>query len=329
MSTFVKKMLNVFVLLIFIGLANTACFPKQNRELKIGILTLLPAMEPIVTGFKEGMEEQGYMDGVNISYIYDGPANEVDKLNSLAEKLVANNVNIILAVTTPGGQAAQRAVQGSDIPIVFVAVTDPVASGLVSDLNTHPENITGILAGTKSSLSEGRRLEVFLQVVPNIKSLYMPFNPDDPAAMESVESVRKAASLLGVSLVEKPVKDESQAIAATTPPEGVDGVFLPSDRLIGSMIENFIQEANAANLPTTLNNPAGLQLGALVAYGPDFESMGKQSARLTSQIISGVPASTLPVEVPDLLIGLNLSTAEKIGLELPDNIIRLASIIVR
>jgi len=295
----------------------------------MGILTLLPAMEPIVIGLKEGMESQGYVEGDDIEYIYNGPANEVGNLDAHASQLVEANVDIIVAVTTPGAQAAQRAVDGTDIPIVFIAVTDPIAAELVTDLGTHEENITGILAGAKASVSEGRRLEIFVQMIPSMQTLYLPFNPDDPAAKESVIVIREAGSTLGISFVDAPVHNEEEALAATIPPNNVDGVFLPSDRLIGSVIEAFIKEANTANLPTTLNNPAGLELGALMAYGPDFETMGQQGARLASQVLMGSPAGSLPVEVPELLIGLNLATAEKIDLYLSDEIIRLANIITR
>jgi len=142
---------------------------------------------------------------------------------------------------------------------------------LVSDLNNHEENITGILAGAKGSQSEGRRLEIFLQVVPGMKSLYMPFNPDDPAALQNVKAARDAAEVLNISLVEAPARNEEEALKVLTPPEDVDGVFLPSDRLIGSVIDKFVSAANEKKLPTSLNNPVGLEsAGALMAYGPDF-----------------------------------------------------------
>jgi len=296
----------------------------------MGIITLLPAMEPIVTGLKLELANQGYTEGKNINYVYTGPANEVDKLDAQAKNLMDAKVDIIVAVTTPGSQAAQKVVAGTNIPIVFIAVTDPIVAGLVSDLNNHEENITGILAGAKGSQSEGRRLEIFLQVVPGMKSLYMPFNPDDPAALQNVKAARDAAEVLNISLVEAPARNEEEALKVLTPPEDVDGVFLPSDRLIGSVIDKFVSAANEKKLPTSLNNPVGLEsAGALMAYGPDFETMGKQGARLAVQILMGVPASNLPVEVPELLVGLNLRTAELIGLELPDETLRLASIILR
>ena len=313
---------------ILVSVNLTGC--SSNKKIhKVGILTLLSAMDPIVTGFKSGMVERGYTEGDTIEYFYYGPANEVGNLDAQAQQLIDNDVELIVAVTTPGAQAAQRAVQGTGIPVVFIAVTDPIASGLVTDLSNHPENITGILAGAKSAQSDGRRLEIFLQVVPGVKMLYMPFNPDDPAAMESVNAIRSAANTLGVTLIEAPIHNEEEALNALTPPEQVDGVFLPNDRLVGSVIDKFLTEANKQKLPTSLNNPAGLSSGALLAYGPDFTSMGEQAARLTSQIFTGTSASDLPVEVPDLFIGLNLQIAELIDLHLPDEIIRLASIIVR
>jgi len=333
-SVLQTKIQHLFVCILSIGLIGssviTGCQPAPKENINLGIITLIPAMEPIVTGFKQEMTDRGYVEGENINYQYTGPANDVDKLDTEAKKLVDAGVDIIVSVTTPGSQAAYKAVQNTPIPIVFIAVTDPIIAGLVTDLNNHEENITGILAGAKDSQSEGRRLEIFMQVVPGVQSLYLPFNPDDPAAMESVKAVHDAARVLNISLVEAPVRNEEEALKAITPPEGVDGVFLPNDRLIGSVIEQFVRTANENKLPTTLNNPVGLEsAGALMAYGPDFETMGKQAARLVVQILKGVPATDLPIEVPELLIGLNLNTAELIGLKVPDEILRLATIVIR
>lgn len=310
-------------------LSITGCQPTPQPTTTIGILTLLPAMEQIVVGFKEGMTEQGYVEGKNVNYIYAGAANEVEKLDVQVQELVKANVDIIISVTTPGAQSAQRAIQGTDIPLVFIAVTDPIVAGLVQDLNKHEENITGILAGGKGSQSEGRRLELFRQLAPEMKTLYLPFNPDDPAAMENVKAVRGAAESLSINLIEREVRSKEEALAAVVPAEGVNGVFLPNDRLIGSVIADFIKAANERNLPTSLNNPVGLESGALMAYGPDFKTMGKQGARLVNQIIQGISASELPVEVPELLMGINLKTAKLINLPVSDEMLGIAAIILR
>ena len=107
------------VIAIITGLLLTACGSGQ-KIYTIGVVNIVPALDSTLVGFKEGMTELGYIEGENVTYIYEGATVDMSKLDSVVQGLVAEDVDLILSVTTPATQAAQRATAGTDIPVLFV-----------------------------------------------------------------------------------------------------------------------------------------------------------------------------------------------------------------
>jgi putative ABC transport system substrate-binding protein len=145
-----------------------------------------------------------------------------------------------------------------------------------------------------------------------------------------VEAAKIAAEELGLTLIEEKATTKEQVLSMTKNiPPNIDGIFFPNDRLIGSVIEEFLNNTNSRQLPSSVNNIAGMDLGALMAYGPEFKEIGAQGARLAHQILLGAPASQIPVELPELFLGINLQVAKQIGISIPDEILRLAFVVIR
>jgi putative ABC transport system substrate-binding protein len=307
-----------FVLLLL------ACGGGQTQEtFTIGVINLAPGLDDVVEGFKEGMTELGYIEGENIAYIYEGATDRIDKLDSVAQGLVAADVDLILSVTTPATQAAQRATADTDIPVVFVPVTDPVGAGLVDSLRQPGGNITGVTFGVQ----EARRLEWLIQVAPTIEQIYIPYNPEDRSAVLALEMVREAAAALDVELITREARNDEEVMAAIENiPEEADAIFLLPDSLLGGRANKFVE----LQLPTSAANPNDLtDHGVLTSYGIEQMSAGKQAARLADQILQGIKPADLPVETAEFYLAINLKTAEAIGLDIPDEILLQADIIIR
>ncbi len=308
------------ILFILTGLLLTACGPKTYT---IGIINLAPDLESTVAGFKEGMTGLGYIEGENITYIYDGPVDGIEKLDAVAQGLVEGDVDLILSLTTPATQAAQRATADTDIPVVFVPVNDPVGAGIVDSLKHPGGNITGVTFGVQ----EARRLEWLMQVVPAIEQIYIPYNPEDRSAVLALETVSAAAKKLGVELIPREARNTEEITAAIENiPEEADAIFILPDGLVTARFADFVE----LQLPTSGPNPGLLEsAGALTSYGIEQVSSGKQAARLVDQIFRGVKPADLPVELGTFYSAINLRTAEAIGLDIPDSILRRADIIIR
>jgi putative ABC transport system substrate-binding protein len=307
---------------LWLGGCTSAAQPKTFT---IGVVNLTPSMDSAWEGFKAGMAELGYVEGENVTYVYEGPTGSVDKLDAAAQQLVAADVDLILSMTTPATQAAKRATDGTDIPVVFVPVTDPVAAGLVQSLRLPGGNLTGITTGG----SEEKRLQWQAELVPNLKKVYVPYNPDSSSKV-SLAITQAAADKLGIELVLQVATTPDEVTAAIQAmPENVQAIFILSDGFMESQVDKWVETATQHGLSLSSTNLALVDKGVLLAYGHRPYTAGQQVARLAEQILKGTRPADLPVERAEFFLAVNLKTAGSIGLNIPDTVLRQAETIVR
>lgn len=322
-----KLQLGFVILLAITSLLLTGCGGALRTKIyTIGVVNPSINQEDTIKGFKEGMTELGYVEGKNVTYIYDGPVS-ADKLDAAAQGLVKAKVNLILAITTPATQAAQKATTGTDIAVVFIPVTDPIGAGVVASLTKPGGNITGVTYTTQ----EGKRLEWLLQVAPTIKYVYIVYNPQDKSPVLALKTVRETAAKLGVELITREASTTEEVRAAfRNIPREADAIFLLPDNVVNAIASDTYKMATELKLPTSGPNVRTVNDGALTAYGVDLVvAARKQAARLASQILQGAKPADLPVETAEFFSAINLKTAQAIGLYIPDATLRQANIIVR
>jgi putative tryptophan/tyrosine transport system substrate-binding protein len=315
----------LYILLFTISNLLFSCGDRP-KTYTIGVINLTSGLDVTVEGFKKSMTEFGYAEGENITYLYEGATNSIKTLDAVAQGLVEANVDLILSVTTPATQAAQRATAGTDIPVVFVPVTDPVAAGLVKSLRQPGGNMTGVTF----VLQEGRRLEWLVHIASSIEKIYIPYNPDDRSAALALEMASVTAAELGIELITREARTPEEVIAAIEQiPEEADAVFHLPDSLFTPHVAELIEIANTRKLPTSGPSNASIQDGALMVYGTRHDATAKQAARLADQILSGIKPADLPVETAESFLAINLKTAKRIGLEISDEVLRQADTIIR
>lgn len=314
----------LMILLIPITIVLAAC-QQEKEPIYIGVVNFLPAMEMVLTGFQDSMVEKGYEEGVDIIYVYV-PATTIEELDSVAENLVNEEVDLILSFSTVATAAAQNATNDTDIPVIFGPVTDPVGSGFVNSLSEPGKNLTGITNGG----SDSKRLEWLVDIVPNTEVVLIPYNPN-ASALSALAEVKETANELGVTLIEQQVNnsEDIQEVVKNIPKE-VDAIFLLPDIVTVAEIPVFFEATVERGIPISGATTSAVERGALFAFGTDFYSIGVQAARLADQLIKGISSvSDLPVEPTDFFLDINLATAKIIGLEIPDEILEQAHTIYR
>jgi len=315
------------ITIILASLILNACgTSNQSKMYKIGVVNLAAAFDPILDGFKEGMEELGYVEGQNVTYIYDGPAANPDALDAVFENLKSEKADLVLTFGTLTTLRAKESLANTDIPIIFGPVTDPVASGIVENVLNPGGNITGIRTGNPTP----KRLEWFLKIAPGIKHTYVFNNPNDNSSVQALAALSETAPKLNVELevVDATNPDEISA-ALSEMPNDVDSIFIPASATFEANMDLFVKVANERKLPLAAPATANTWQGALTSFGHDNVPLGRQASRLADQILRGVNPSDLPIESADLFVSLNLMTAKVIGLYIPDDVIRQADIVVR
>jgi putative ABC transport system substrate-binding protein len=324
---FLNKAAIIAVLFILAGVLWTACGNDKKNSYTVGAINIVPDFDSIVAGFKSGMAELGYVEGENITYIYDGATVEMGKLDAVAQGLVAADVDLILSVTTPATKAVKRATAGTDRPVVFVPVTDPVKAGIVNNLRQPGGNITGITFGVQ----EARRMEWLVRIAPGIEKIYVPYNPEDQSPVLALAAVNQVAATLGVDLITREIRNPEELNAAIENiPAEADAVFLLPDSLLSTRLSDIVAAATRLKLPVSGANVEVVKaFEVLTSYGFDQIGAGKQAARLADQIFQGVNPADLPVETAEFFLAVNLKVAKAIGLEIPNEILLQAEMIIR
>jgi putative ABC transport system substrate-binding protein len=188
------------------------------------------------------------------------------------------------------------------------------------------ENLTGVTNGG----SEPRRLERLVELVWGIQRVYIPYNPNDPSAQAALGSVQMAADELGIELLLQPASNDSEmAAAASAIPAEAEALFLLPDSLALSQTEALVAATLARKIPFSSPTVDQVENGALFSFGINLIDVGEQAARLADQILDGQAPADLPVEEAEFFLVINLTTAEAIGLTIPDEILNQASRLIR
>jgi putative ABC transport system substrate-binding protein len=298
---------------------------------RIGALGGTPTPHPLREAFLQGLRDLGYVEGrtVVIEYRYD--EEKLERLPALADELVALKVDVIVTGSTPTAVAAKQATK--TIPIVFAAVADPVADGLVTSLARPGGNVTG--SSTLSPELVGKRLEHLKQVVPGVSRvavLWQPGAVPESTEKDLLKAAEAAARALGVHLqfveargpadFDRAFSDMTRARAGALNVWGSSMFFLERSRLVDLVAKN--------RLPAVYGFKEAVHAGGLMSYGPDIAYMFRRLATYVDKILKGAKPADLPVEQPTKFeLVINLKTAKALGLTIPPALLGRADEVIQ
>jgi putative ABC transport system substrate-binding protein len=281
-----------------------------------------------IAAFREGLAETGFVEGRNVLVEFRWAEGQHNRLPDLARDLVARQVAVIVA---PGGAPAALAAKSvtTKVPIVFEMGADPVALGLVGDLNRPDGNLTGI-----SSLNvevTPKRLEMIHELTPAAAKIAILVNPTSPTTESQLRSLEKPAQAFGSKLhlfrasIEPDFEGVFEAIAQLRP----DGLVVASDTFFATHAERMAALAARHRLPAIHQSRDFAFAGGLMSYGGSFVESHKRAGVYTGRILKGEKLASLPVQqVTKLELVLNKSTAKTIGLSFPLSLTIRADLII-
>jgi ABC-type uncharacterized transport system substrate-binding protein len=281
----------------------------------------------IITPFLSRLQELGYIDGKNISIEYRHGDGNFETLSKAAEELVRLNPDVIYSFGGESAPIIKKATEGKPIPVVVVVSNDPVASGIVASLGRPGRNITG-LTQVHDALA-GKCVELLKDAVPSISRVAILWNPDhvDPEFRET----QLASKRLEVELISLQVRQPGDFDPAfqSAERERAQALIVLTSRLMFSnreLIGGFIASSGLVlvGAPSWL-----MELGALLTYGPDVAEMNRRAAIYVDKILKGAKPADLPMEQPSAFdLNLNLSTAKRLGIEVPESVLARADRII-
>jgi len=277
----------------------------------------------LIGPLRDGLRELGYEEGRNVIIEFRWAKGKYDQFPALVAELLAAKVDVIITAGTPATLAIKKAT--STVPLVFIAVGDPVGTGVVPNLGRPGGNITGL-----SSIApdlEGKRLELLREVVPKLSHVAFFLNPANVFHTASMRQARVAAQSLGIKLQPMEVNKSEQldGAFASIVKEKPDALLILADRVFLHNRKRMMEFAIQQRLPSVNAYRELVEAGGLISYGPSYEDMHRRAAVYVDKILKGTKPADLPIEQPTkFTLLINLKTAKTLGLTVPPTLVARA-----
>ena len=326
------RKLGVFITwIVLVAVLASGCVASKPKVYHVGILNVTANFAAIGAGFKSQMTTLGYTEGQNIVYIQGPMSTDPAEMQRQAKALVDQKVDLIVAFPVAETQAAFAATQGTNIPIVS-AYVQLESTNMIKSLTNPGGNLTGVRYPGPELV--GRRLQVLLQMAPNVKRVWVGYDKNGANTAGALASLRPMASSMGVTLVEVPVTTADQlgadlAAHANSTDIGIDAILMMPDNLNSASFPVLNEFAADHKIPLAGGLLAHAQQGAVFANTADLTSVGALAAPLADKVLKGISVGTIPVVTPNQELFINYKVAQGLGLTVPQGLLSEATQIIR
>ena len=295
---------------------TTPSAPDGAKKVTVGLIQLTehPSLDEIREAVTSRLAEKAAENGLDIQVNYQNGQGDTSTINTICQQFVANQVDVIVAIATPAAQGAAAAAENSGIPVVFSAVTDPVAAGLVASIEAPGGSITG----TSDAIPVEKIFSLAQELTPDVKSYGLIYNTSEDNSLSVIAQVKDYLEGKGIPYTEGAVTTSADVqSSARNLLERCDAVFAPIDNTVASAMAVLADEAIQAKKPVYVAADSLVADGGLAAVGVNYTNLGSQTADMVLKILTGTPAGEIPVEIlRDNAIVINGNTARAIGVDI-------------
>ena len=324
-----KKVLAVVLSMLFAAAMFAGCTAKENNETntnnntehnlkKVAILQYMPhsSLDNCTQGIKNALDEAGIEYDVQV-----GSSGSADTdCQSYAQQMVASDYDHIIAVATPAAMSAYSAVQNasSDTPVVFSAVSDPVAAGLVETMEAPGKNCTA----TADAIDIAGQIELIKTLQPEIKTLGVFYTTSEANSISQLKTLQAECAKAGIELKSQGIAEASElASAAAALVPQVDAITNLTDNNVVDNMNVFLEQADAAKIPVYGSEIEQVKKGCLASASIDYVALGERTGQIAVDILGGKDAVSYPaVTVTDSFLVINPDTASKLGIDIPESL---------
>ena len=267
----------------------------------------------------EGLEEEGITEGENLTVAYQNAQTDMGTASTIADSFVADKVDLICAIATPSAMAAYNSTMSTDIPVVYSAVSDPVAAQLADEGGTPVGNITG----TSDELPVDHQLALIRAVLPDAEKIGIIYTTSETNSLSTIETYKSLAPDYGFEIVEKGIdKIGDVELAANELAGEVDCFSNLTDNTVVSAMQVEINAAKGAGIPVFGSEVEQVKEGCIGCEGINYTDLGVQTGKMAAKILKGeAKASEMPFEVfPQAESFLNQQVADELGITLNDEV---------
>ncbi|MEW9671064.1 ABC transporter substrate-binding protein [Ammoniphilus sp. 3BR4] len=319
------------LLLTACGGANTAETPKaepanteatatgSQEKLKIGITQIIehPALDASREGFIEALKDNGYIDGETIEIDYQSAQGDPSTVNTISQKFVSDKKDAILAIATPSAQSLVKATEGTEIPLFFTAITDPLSAKLVDNLENPGKNVTGYSDTHPEAIK--RAMGAIHELFPEAKKIGIIYNSGEANSVVNVENAKKALVELGLEPVEANASNGTEVLQAAESLLGrADLIYVPKDNTAVAALKAVVKVAEENDVPLFVGEMDSVKNGGFAGYGADYHDLGYQTGLMVVKVLKGeAKPGDLAVQFPDEIhLAVNKEAAANQGIDL-------------
>ena len=318
----ITKTLTLFALSLCLMLSLMGCggAPSDSaagEKLTVGVVQLIDngAFEDMREGFIARLQELGYTEDKCEIY-YKNAQGDAANLNAICQEMVDKDVDLIAAIATPAAQAAVNL--QSDIPVVFISVSNPTGAGIITDMAHPDQNATG----TSNAIPVSEMFKLADRLTPGCQTYGLLYTTGEINAVTTINDAKAYMDANGLKYVEKVVSNSSEVQQAAQSLVGsVDAIFCPNDSVVQAAMPQIAQIAREAKIPVYGSSAVMVNSGAFATISISDTEIGAISADMADQILKGTPVSEVPAKVVDVFTTvINQNTADAIGASLSDDV---------
>lgn len=305
----------------------SGCGPKMEYKIGISQIATHPALDATREGIIQGLADNGYVDGENVEIDYQNSEGDMTLVASIAQKFVSDKVDVMVTIATPNSLAAASAAEGTEIPVVFSAITNPVGEGMVSGWDSHPDqNVTGV----SDMISVADDVDLIMEIVPGVERIGNIYNAGESNSVFLAEKLIEACDALGIEVVESTVSTSADVLTAAQSLVGrVDAIWVGCDNTVVSGLEALIGVCDDNQIPFFPSDDPSIERGGIACWGFDYYDIGYQTGEMVATMLDGDgSAYNIPVEKGKIIfLSVNTAAAERMGVTIPQSIIDQAEVV--
>ncbi len=273
-----------------------------------------------VRDFLEGLKEEGIEEGKNLTVEVKNAAADQGTAKQISDGFVSDKVDLVCAIATPSAQAAYNSAMNSDIPVVYTAVTDPVAAKLAKEDGTPAGNVTG----TSDELPIKAQLEMIREMLPDAKNIGILFTQQAKQTLYPLlQNIKSLPETMDFTIVDKGIAQTADISLATDELlTEVDCLTNLTDNTVVASLATILDKANKQNIPVFGSEIEQVKIGCLAAEGIDYVALGKQTGKMAAEILKGEKkAPEMNFEtITEPGFYVNEKVAENLGVTVPQDL---------
>ena len=321
-----NSIIKLFMLLSLSAVTFYSSADDKSEQKYVAITSIVehPALDNVRKGVEDELKDNGYIAGQNLKLQFASAQGSSANAAQIAKQFVANKPDVIVGIATPSTQALVATTKS--IPIVFTAVTDPVAAKLTPSWDASKTNVTGV----SDALSLEPQIDMMLKIKPDAKNIGYVYSPSEVNSTIVLKELQIALEKRGMKIIAAPAQRTSDISTAAISLKGkVDLIYTTTDNNVVSAYEALAKVANENKIPLVASDPDSAERGAIAALGMSYYDLGRQAGKIVIRILNGEKPGDIPPQIGNITqLIINKKAAERQGITLSEEVLKSAAKII-